>query len=164
MILPVSQGNIAMTTPTIHTCLWYDHQAEEAATLYCSLFPEARITDVFRQQGSPDSRAFMVTFMLMGQSFSAMNGGPHYRLTPAASIVATVETQAEVDRLWEALLVDGGVASRCGWLTDRYGLSWQIIPRALPRLLQTDTTGRVMQAMMGMIKIDVNALGAAARG
>jgi predicted 3-demethylubiquinone-9 3-methyltransferase (glyoxalase superfamily) len=151
-----------MPIPSIQTCLWFDDSAEQAATLYCSLFPDARITNVFRQGGAPDAPAFMVEFSLMGQSFAAMNGGPHYTLTPAASIVAHVDTQAEVDHLWRALLADGGTESRCGWLTDRYGLSWQIIPRALPRLLQSDKTGRVMQAMMGMVKIDVAALEAAA--
>lgn len=153
-----------MPVPSIQTCLWFNDSAELAATLYCSLFPDAKITNVFRQGGAPDAPAFMVEFILMGQSYAAMNGGPHYTLTPAASIVAHVDTQAEVDQLWAALLADGGVESRCGWLTDRYGLSWQIIPRALPRLLQADPSGRVMQAMMGMVKIDVAALEAAARG
>lgn len=153
-----------MAAPSIQTCLWYEDQAEQAATLYCNLFPDAAISNVFRQQGGNDANAFMVEFTLMGQSYAAMNGGPHYTLTPAASIVAHVDDQAEVDRLWAALLANGGVESRCGWLTDRYGLSWQIIPRALPRLLQADTSGRVMRAMMGMVKIDVAALEAAAKG
>jgi predicted 3-demethylubiquinone-9 3-methyltransferase (glyoxalase superfamily) len=85
-------------------------------------------------------------------------------LSPATSISVHVDTQAEVDRLWSALLEGGGSESRCGWLTDRFGLSWQIIPRALPRLLQSDTSGRVMQAMMGMVKLDIAALEAAAQG
>ena len=150
-----------MPVPSIQTCLWYTDQAEPAATLYCRLFPDARITNIFRQGSAPDAPAFMVEFTLMGQSYVAMNGGPHYTLTPAASIVAHVDTQAEVDDLWAALLAGGGVQSRCGWLTDRYGLSWQIIPRALPRLLQADRSGRVMQAMLGMVKIDVAGLEAA---
>ena len=153
-----------MTAPSIQTCLWYADQAEQAATLYCSLFPDAAITHVFRQGSATDAPTFMVEFTLMGQSYAAMNGGPHYKLTPAASIVAHVDTQAEVDRLWTALLAEGGMESRCGWLTDRYGLSWQIIPRAMPRLLQSDKTGNVMRAMMGMVKIDVAALEAAAKG
>lgn len=153
-----------MTAPSIQTCLWYHDQAEPAATLYCSLFPDAAITNVFRQQGNPDNNAFMVEFTLMGQSYAAMNGGPHYKLTPAASIVAHVDTQAEVDRLWDALLADGGVESRCGWLTDRYGLSWQIIPRALLRLMKADQSGRVVRAMSAMVKIDVAALESAAKG
>lgn len=153
-----------MPAPSIQTCLWFNDSAEQAAALYCSLLPDARITDVFRQGSAPDAPAFLVEFSLMGQSYAAMNGGPHYVLSPAASIVAHVDTQAEVDDLWAALLADGGVESRCGWLTDRYGLSWQIIPRALPRLLRSDKTGKVMQAMMGMVKIDAAALESAARG
>ena len=153
-----------MSAPSIQTCLWYKDSAEPAATFYCSLFPDAKITNVFGQFGADDAPAFMVEFTLMGQSYAAMNGGPHHTLTPAASIVAHVDTRAEVDHLWAALLADGGSESRCGWLTDRYGLSWQIIPRALPRLLQADRSGRVMQAMMGMVKIDVAGLEAAAAG
>ena len=153
-----------MPVPSIQTCLWFNDSAEQAATLYCGLFADARISNVFRQGAAPDALAFMVEFSLMGQSYAAMNGGPHYTLSPAASIVVHVDTQAEVNHLWAALLANGGVESRCGWLTDRYGLSWQIIPRALPRLLQSDTSGRVMQAMMGMVKIDVAGLEAAARG
>lgn len=153
-----------MTSPSIATCLWYASDAEAAATLYCSLFDDARITNILRQQGDPENRAFIVEFTLQGQSYTAMNGGPHYVLTPAASIAVMVDTQAEVDRLWAALLADGGVESRCGWLTDRYGLSWQIVPRALPRLLQSDTSGRVMRAMMGMVKLDIAAMEAAAQG
>ena len=153
-----------MTASTVSTCLWYEAQAEEAATLYCSLFPDARITHVFRQQGDPQNRAFLVEFTLMGQNFMAMNGGPHYRLSPAASVFAHVEGQDQVDRLWAALLAEGGQESRCGWLTDRYGLSWQIIPTALTRLMKSDRSGRVVRAMRQMIKIDVAALEAAARG
>ena len=152
-----------MTQPTVQTCLWYENSAEEAATLYCSLFADGRITQRMPQQGDPDGRAFLVAFSLAGQSFTAMNGGPHYRLTPAASIAVLVDTQAEIDHLWQALLA-GGQASRCGWLTDRYGLSWQILPRALPRLLREDKSGRVMQAMMAMVKMDIAGLEAAAPG
>jgi predicted 3-demethylubiquinone-9 3-methyltransferase (glyoxalase superfamily) len=147
----------AMTAPSISTCLWFDSQAEEAATLYCSLFPDARITLRMPQMADPQGRAFLVEFTLMGQTYVAMNGGPHYKLTPAASIVVNLDTQAQIDHLWDALL-DGGQPSRCGWLTDRYGLSWQILPRALPLLLQQDPSGRVMQAMMGMVKLDIAAL------
>ncbi len=99
---------------------------------------------------------------LLGQHYWGLNGGPHYKLSPATSITVTVDTQAEVDRLRSALLADVGLENRCGWLTDRFGLSWQIFPRALPRLLQADTSGRVMQAMVGMIKLDIAALEAAA--
>ncbi len=153
-----------MTAPAITTCLWFEKDAEAAATLYCSLFPDAAITNIFRQQGDPQNRAFLVEFTLMGQAFMAMNGGPHYKLSPAASIFALVEDQQEVDRLWAALLEGGGQESRCGWLVDRFGLSWQIIPRALTRLMKSDRSGRVAQAMMAMVKIDVAALEAAAKG
>lgn len=152
-----------MPEPSVSTCLWFDTQAEEAARFYCSLFPDAAVTHVFPQHGDPEGRAFIVEFTLMGQAYSALNGGPHYKLTPAASIFVLVETQMEVDRLWNALL-DGGQPSRCGWLTDRFGLSWQIVPRALPRLLQQDASGRVLQAMLGMVKLDVAGLEAAALG
>ncbi len=153
-----------MTAPAITTCLWFEKDAEAAATLYCSLFPDAAITNIFRQQGDPQNRAFLVEFTLMGQAFMAMNGGPHYKLSPAASIFALVEGQEDVDRLWAALLEGGGQESRCGWLVDRFGLSWQIIPRALTRLMKSDRSGRVAQAMMAMVKIDVAALEAAAKG
>lgn len=153
-----------MAAPGIATCLWYEKDAEAAARLYCSLFADGKVTQVFPQIGDRENRAFMVEFTLMGQCFKAMNGGPHYRLTPAASIFASVDGQAEVDRLWAALLAGGGQESRCGWLEDRYGLSWQIIPRELIRLMQADTSGRVARAMMQMVKIDVAALEAAALG
>jgi predicted 3-demethylubiquinone-9 3-methyltransferase (glyoxalase superfamily) len=151
-----------MPAPSISTCLWFDDQAEPAARLYCSLFDGAEITEIFYKGGDPANGAFTVAFTLLGQHYWGLNGGPHYKLTPATSITVHVDTQAEVDRLWAALL-EGGQESRCGWLTDRFGLSWQIIPRALPRLLQADTSGRVMQAMMGMVKLDIAALEAAAQ-
>ena len=153
-----------MPDVAVSTCLWFTDAAEQAATLYTTLIPGAQITQVFRQQGDPDGRAFMVEFSLAGQRYAALNGGEFYALTPAASIVVHVDTQPEVDHLWQALLAGGGMQSRCGWLTDRFGLSWQILPRALPRLLQADATGKVMQAMIGMVKIDIAALEAAAAG
>ena len=153
-----------MTAAAIATCLWFASGAEAAARHYVSLFEGAAITAIFHQNGDPAAPAFIVTFTLMGQQFQAMNGGPHYQLTPACSISVHVDSQDEVDRLWTALLQDGGTESRCGWLVDRWGLSWQIIPRALPRLLKSDGAGRVLQAMMGMIKLDIAALEAAAAG
>lgn len=153
----------APSGPAISTCLWFDDQAEAAALFYCSLFEGAEITEIFYKNGDPQAGAFTVAFTLLGQKYWGLNGGAYYKLTPAVSISVYVDTQAEVDRLWHALL-EGGTESRCGWLTDRFGLSWQIIPRALPRLLQSDQTGRVMQAMMGMVKLDIAALEAAARG
>jgi predicted 3-demethylubiquinone-9 3-methyltransferase (glyoxalase superfamily) len=153
-----------MTAPSVATCLWFDHQAEEAARLYCSLIPGSAISDIFRQNGNPQNPAFLVEFHLAGQAYQAMNGGPHYTLSPAASIVVQIDSQAELDHLWDALLADGGRESRCGWLTDRFGLSWQIIPRSLPRLIKADRSGRVLQAMTQMVRIDIAGLEAAARG
>lgn len=153
-----------MPKPEIATCLWFDTQAEEAARFYCSLFDDSDITEIHYRNGDPALGAFTVAFTLMGQRYWLLNGGPYYRLSPAASISVYIDTQAEVDRLWQALLADGGVESRCGWLTDRYGLSWQIIPRALLHHLKSDPSGRVMQAMMAMVKIDIATLDAAAKG
>ena len=156
-----------MAAARISTCLWFDSDAEAAALLYCSLFADARITSVFRQSGDPQNRVFLIEFSLNGQNFAAMNGGPMYRLSPATLIVVQLGTQDEVDRIWPALVADSGQQSRGGWLTDRYGLSWQIIPRALPRLLQADASGRVLQAMMAlmaMVKIDIAALELAFKG
>ena len=154
-----------MPQPAVTTCLWFDSDAEAAAQFYVSLFPGARIVHIHRQIGAdePLGPAFLVEFELQGQRYAAMNGGPHYRLSPAVSIQVFVETQGEVDRLWEALL-DGGTESRCGWITDRYGLSWQIIPNALPRLIAGggDRAARVLQAMSGMVKLDIAALETAA--
>ena len=151
-----------MSAPSVETCLWFDSDGEAAARYYVSLFPDAAVTEVFHQNADPAAPAFTVEFSLMGQRYWALNGGPHYQLNPACSISVHVDTQAEVDRLWSALLKDGGVENRCGWLADRWGLSWQIIPRALPRLLKSDRAAPVLQAMMAMVKLDIAALEAAA--
>ena len=151
-------------TATVQTCLWFDQSALEAAEAYVALLPGSRITHVFPQRGNP-AAAFMVQVELLGQHYSFLNGGPHYKLTPAASIEVHLDDQAAVDRLWDALL-EGGTAQRCGWLVDRFGVSWQIIPRALMRLLETQDAGvaqRVLSAMMAMVKLDGPALEAAAR-
>ncbi len=155
-----------MSAPAIRTCLWFDGDAEAAAKTYVALLPGSRIEHVYPQRGNPQGRAFIVQMDLLGQRYTLLNAGPHYKLTPAASIEVHLDTQAEVDHLWDALL-DGGEASRCGWLVDRWGVSWQIIPRALMRLMQSTDEGvaqRVTQAMMGMVKLDVAALEAAALG
>lgn len=154
------------TAPAIRTCLWFDHDAETAARFYCSLLPDSQIDYIYPQRGDPQGRALVVQLSLLGQKYSLLNGGSHYKLTPAASIEVHLDSQPEVDRLWDALL-DGGEAMQCGWLTDRWGVSWQIIPRALMRLLQTEDAGqaqRVMAAMLSMIKLDGPALEAAAKG
>lgn len=154
-----------MTGPTVHTCLWFVDQAEEAARTYVALIPGSQIIQVFPNRADP-ARAFLVHLSLAGQRHTFLNGGPHYTLSPAASIEVQLDTQAEVDRLWYALM-QGGTAQRCGWLTDRFGVSWQIIPRVLIQLMQSRDdamVGRVTQAMTGMIKLDGPALEAAARG
>ncbi len=148
----------------ITTFLWFDSQAEEAAEFYTSLFPDSKITDVQRHgEGGPGTpgTAWIVGFQLAGQQFTALNGGPQFKFTEATSLYVDCEDQAEVDRLWDALTADGGEESNCGWLKDRWGLSWQIIPSDLPRLIggpDQAGAGRAMQAMLGMGKIDVQAL------
>jgi predicted 3-demethylubiquinone-9 3-methyltransferase (glyoxalase superfamily) len=154
-----------MNSPKVATCLWFDGDAEQAAAFYVSLVPDSRITNVARLQ--PDGPALLVSFTLGGTPFQALNGGPQYRFTEAASISVSTEDQAETDRLWAALTAGGGSESQCGWLKDRFGLSWQIVPVALPLLLGSpDRTaaGRAMQAMLGMRRIDIAALEAAYRG
>jgi predicted 3-demethylubiquinone-9 3-methyltransferase (glyoxalase superfamily) len=156
------------TAPSVATCLWFDTGAEAAGQFYAGLFPGAT-SRVLNRQMLPDNSpgaAFIVELVLQGQTFILMNGGPRYPQTPAVSIQVHVDTQDEVDRLWSALL-DGGTESRCGWLSDRWGVSWQIIPRALPRLLALPdraAAARALQAMMGMVKLDIAALEAAAAG
>ncbi len=143
--------------------LWFDNQAEEAANFYVSIFNNSRIGHVTRYgEGSPGSKgtAMSVTFELDGQKFYALNGGPHYTFTPAISLFVNCETQREVDELWEKLSA-GGEESRCGWLKDKYGLSWQIIPSALGEMLQDKDAvkaKRVMDAMLQMSKIDISRL------
>jgi len=140
----------------IRPFLWFDDKAEEAANLYVSLFKNAKILDVNRAGGDVRS----VTFEIEGQELIAFNGGPHYKFTPAISLFVDCKSQREVDELWNALTV-GGEESRCGWLKDKYGLSWQIIPSVLIEMLNDDDdgkSGRVMQAMLGMSKIDVEGL------
>lgn len=145
----------------ITTFLWFNDQAEQAATFYTSLFADSRIVEVRR---GPGGGVMVVTFELAGQRFMALNGGPQYTLNEAVSLYVDCETQEEIDGLW-ATFMEGGEESRCGWLKDRWGLSWQIIPRRLPELLghpDPATAERVMKAMLGMQKLDLRALEEAA--
>jgi predicted 3-demethylubiquinone-9 3-methyltransferase (glyoxalase superfamily) len=148
----------------IHPCLWFDGQAEEAANFYTSIFKDSKITDVMRAGESgpdPSSPALVVNFQIEGQDFMALNGGPEFKFTEAISLVVDCEDQAEVDELWDKLTADGGEPSQCAWLKDKFGVSWQIVPRALNELLadpDREKSGRVMQAMLQMQKIDVDAL------
>lgn len=140
--------------------LWFDGKAEEAMHFYVGIFKNSKVGSVSRSGPGPDAPAFSVTFVLDGQEFYGLNGGPHYQFTPATSFFISCENQEEVDYYWSRL-TDGGSEQPCGWLVDRYGLSWQVIPSALGRLLgDKDRTkaGRAMQAMMGMKKIDIAGL------
>jgi len=143
--------------------LWFDHQAEEAMHFYTSIFKNSRAGTVQRYGEAgpgPKGSVMSVTFELEGQQFFALNGGPHFSFTPAISFFVNCETQQEVDELWEKLS-DGGEKNSCGWLRDKYGVSWQIIPTALGKMLQDkdpEKSTRVMKAMLQMKKIDINAL------
>ena len=147
----------------ITTFLWFDNQAEEAAKLYVSLFKNSKIGSISRYGDAgpgPKGSVMMVTFQLDGQEFMALNGGPEYKFTPAISLFVNCETQQEVDELWDKLS-EGGRKDRCGWLTDKYGLSWQIIPSALGKLMSgpdPEKSKRVMKAMLQMDKIDIAGL------
>ena len=155
--------------------LWFDGQAEEAVREYTSIFKNSRIVMVTRYDeagakaaGRPQGTAMTVAFELEGQSFVALNGGPVFKFTEAISFVVNCETQAEIDHCWKALSEGGDKnAQQCGWLKDKYGLSWQIVPRGLGGLLSDPDSakaGRVMQAMLKMKKIDLAALLRAAEG
>ena len=147
----------------VRTFLWYDGQAEAATNHYVSLVPDSRILSVDRL--GEDGSTVIVGFELGGIEYVALDGGPLYSFTEAASIMVVCEDQAEVDRLWDGLTADGGEPGPCGWLKDRWGLSWQIAPRALLELQQDpdrERAGRVNAAMLTMGKIDIAALYAAA--
>jgi predicted 3-demethylubiquinone-9 3-methyltransferase (glyoxalase superfamily) len=143
--------------PTITPFLWFDTQAEEAMNLYASIFKRSKVLSINRAQG----RVMSVQFELEGQQFMALNAGPMFKFSEAVSFFVGCETQAEIDELWAKLTADGGAPGRCGWLKDKFGLSWQIVPTALPRMLgDTDAakSGRVMSAMMQMDKLDLARL------
>jgi predicted 3-demethylubiquinone-9 3-methyltransferase (glyoxalase superfamily) len=149
-----------MTIKSISPFLWFDSQAEEAANLYVSLFPNSRIVHVSRYGDAgpgPKGSAMAVNFELSGQRLTALNGGPHFKLTEAFSLLVDCTEQADIDRLWSKL-GEGGAHSKCGWLKDRFGLSWQINYAALPDLMTGPKGSRVMGAMMTMTKIDIQAL------
>ena len=138
--------------------LWFDNQAEEAMNFYVSIFKNSKVLGV---TPGPNGIAQSVTFKLEGQEFMALNAGPQFKFNEAISFFVNCETQAEVDELWEKLTADGGEESMCGWLKDKYGLSWQIIPTALGELMgdpDPEKAGRVVQAMLNMKKIDIKTL------
>jgi predicted 3-demethylubiquinone-9 3-methyltransferase (glyoxalase superfamily) len=143
--------------------LWFDDKAEEAMNFYVSIFKNSKVLDISRYgKGAPypEGTAFVVSFQLDGQPVMALNAGPQFKFTEAISMYVSCETQAEVDLLWDKLS-EGGEKGRCGWLKDKYGLSWQIVPTALGELMNDkdpEKASRVMQAMLKMNKIDINLL------
>ncbi|MHC1944322.1 VOC family protein [Bradyrhizobium sp. UFLA06-06] len=155
----------------VSPCLWFNGEAEEAANLYVSLLPGSRIETVQKNViDSPGGKAgtvLLVEFTLAGQRFMALNGGMRMEHTHAVSFAIDCVDQAEVDRLWDALLAAGGTAEQCGWLRDRYGVAWQIVPAVVRQYLGSSDAGgaaRVMQAVLGMIKLDIEGLRRAYEG
>jgi len=155
-----------MTEQKITPCLWFDFNAEEAVAHYLSTFPRSRIlTTTHYGESNPARKGAVLTilFEIDGQRLLALNGGPHYKFTPALSLMVNCDDQGEIDALWDKL-AEGGEHIQCGWLTDKFGVSWQIVPRALPELLGHDVkqTDRVMRAVMSMKKLDIAQMEAAA--
>jgi predicted 3-demethylubiquinone-9 3-methyltransferase (glyoxalase superfamily) len=152
-------------------CLWFDGKAEEAANFYVSLLPDSRVDKVMRSPADNPSTqeggVLMVDFTLAGRKYSALNGGPQFPFTEAVSFVVHCGDQAEVDRLWDALTADGGQEVQCGWLKDKFGLSWQIVPEEMLEMLSApdrDAARRAMEAMMEMVKLDLPELRRAFEG
>lgn len=164
---------MATTRQKISPFLWFDDQAEDAAKYYVSIFKNSRIASIARYDeegakaaGRPAGSVMTVAFELEGQAFTALNGGPHFKFTEAISFVVNCETQGEVDHFWEKLSA-GGQQVQCGWLKDRFGVSWQIVPTVLVEMLQDadrEKSKRVMAAMLTMKKIDVEGLKTAYAG
>ena len=149
---------------TITPCLWFDDDLEDALDLYSSVFPDTKVLGVNR---TPDGKVFTADFVLAGQPLKGLNGGPHFRFSEAISLFVTVDGQDEVDRCWEALTANGGQESQCGWLKDRFGLSWQIVPQEFLDMVSggdAEQVQRVLAAMQTMGKMDVAALRAAYDG
>ncbi len=160
-----------MSRQKITACLWFDNQGEEAAKLYTAIFPNSKIVAVTRYSeagreihGKEPGAVMTVEFELNGQHFTALNGGPMFKLSEAVSFQIHCDTQDEVDHYWEKLGAGGDpAAQQCGWLKDRFGLSWQVVPSILPKLMEDPACAqRVMGALMGMKKLDIRALQAAA--
>ena len=153
------------TLSKISPCLWFNGDAEDAARLYTGLFPNSRILSVDRSPADtpsgPKDTVLTVTFAIAGQTFIGLNGGPDFKFNESISFSIDCDDQAEVDRYWDALIYGGGEPSQCGWLKDRFGVSWQVIPRQLPEMLQSpdrEAAGRAMEAMLKMAKIDIEQL------
>jgi predicted 3-demethylubiquinone-9 3-methyltransferase (glyoxalase superfamily) len=160
-----------MPMSKISPCLWFDGEAEEAAKFYVSLLPDSRIEKVQKNlvdgPAGKSGTVLVVDFTLAGQRFMALNGGTRFEYTHAISFMIDCADQSEVDRLWDALSANGGVVEQCGWLKDRFGVSWQIVPAALMKYIGgSDAAGaqRAMQAMLGMVKLDIEGLRKAYEG
>ena len=153
------------TKSKISPCLWFDGNGEEAARFYTSIFPDSRIESIQRSSidypGGKVGDAILVEFTLAGQSYQALNGGPHDKFNDAISLSVSCKGQAEVDKLWDGLISGGGKPVQCGWLKDKFGVSWQIVPEEMEAMLREKDaikTKRVMEAMMTMVKLDVAKL------
>lgn len=160
-----------MTNTNMYPCLWFDGVAEQAAEHYVGIFPDSQVDKVWRSPADtpagPAGQVLVVDFTLAGQRLQALNGGPQFRFSEAVSLVFECDDQAEVDRLWDALGADGGEPGPCGWIKDRFGLSWQIVPKRLNELLDDpdpDRARRAMEAMLSMGRLDVAELERAAAG
>ena len=158
---------MANVTQRITPFLWFDDRAEEAAKFYVSVFPNSKITGTSRYDeataqaaGRPPGSAMTVAFQLDGQEFVALNGGPHFKFTEAVSFVVSCESQADIDHYWSALTSGGGQEVQCGWLKDRFGLAWQVVPAILADLMRSgpEKASRVMAAIMKMKKLDLEVL------
>jgi predicted 3-demethylubiquinone-9 3-methyltransferase (glyoxalase superfamily) len=162
-------GNGMQISQKIAPCLWFDHQAEEAARYYCGIFPNSRIGLISRYGKAgkevhhrPEGSVMTVAFELDGQPFTALNGGPEFKFNEAVSFQVFCETQKEIDGYWQKLSAGGDPkAQQCGWLKDKYGVSWQVIPKVLPEMIadqDTEKAGRVMEAVLKMKKFDLEQL------
>ncbi|MEZ4648325.1 MAG: VOC family protein [Candidatus Eisenbacteria bacterium] len=149
----------------VRTCLWFDGDGEDAAKFYVSLLPNSEITTTFRP--NPDAPPVLVEFRLAGTPYQALNGGPHFKHSEAASISVITQDQEESDRLWDALTSDGGQESMCGWLKDRFGVSWQIVPEPVTQMISspdTEAAGRAMQTLLEMKRLNIAEIQAAFEG
>jgi predicted 3-demethylubiquinone-9 3-methyltransferase (glyoxalase superfamily) len=159
-----NESTEAVPAQKITPMLWFDDKAEEAVNFYTSLFPNSKIISIARYGEAgpgPEGSVMTASFQLAGQEFVALNGGPHFKFNEAISLVINCDSQEEVDRYWEKLTADGGEESQCGWLKDKYGLSWQVTPKILIQLVQDpdkEKASRVFQAMMKMKKIEIPKL------
>ena len=148
--------------PKISPFLWFDGRSEEAAEFYVSVFPNSKVLEIEKISGGPADNSALVEFEIEGLKFGAVDGGPMYKFTPAVSFVVPCDSQEEIDYYWEKLS-EGGEKSQCGWLEDKFGLSWQIVPAALNELMESDPTA-VMEALLEMQKIDIETLRRASEG